>query len=334
MSIVIPCYNEERYIGPCLDSILASNYPQDRLEVLVVDGMSTDATRAIVEDYGSRNSMVRLIDNPDRIKPKALNVGIQTATGEFVIRMDAHALYDPEYVRLSVRYMDEYSADNVGGIRRTLASGDTIWAKAIGISISHKFAAGNASYRTGATEPKWVDTVFGGCYRRSTFDEIGLFDEELIRGQDREFNIRLERHGGKILLAPDILCDYYARGTMPEFVRWTYVGGMTPFYISRITGQKLYSLRNLVPITFVISLVVLFVLSWFSGWLALLLAVEVAMYLGAALAAAIQVARQEKAPRLVLVMPIIFAMTHVIYGVGSLVGLVKPIRRQQVWSKV
>lgn len=191
VTIIVPCLNEREFIGACLDSVIANDYPKDRLEILVIDGMSDDGTRAIVEEYAQRHPSIRMVDNPDKIKPRALNIGIQEARGGIIIRMDAHALYEPDYISKSVHYLEEYDADNVGGIRMTLPRSSSRMARAIAHAISHPFAAGNATYRTGAKEIKWVGTVFGGCYRREVFDRIGLFNEALIRGQDREFNVRL-----------------------------------------------------------------------------------------------------------------------------------------------
>ena len=172
VSIIIPCYNEKDYIKQCLDSVVAGDYPLDRMEVLVVDGGSTDQTRDILADYSSENPIVRMVDNPHRLKPHALNIGIRNAKGDIVIRMDAHALYDKHYVSRSVRYLDEYKADNVGGIRKTISANSSVLSRSIAASISNPFAAGNATYRTGAKGFRWVDTVFGGCYRQEIFRKI------------------------------------------------------------------------------------------------------------------------------------------------------------------
>lgn len=334
VSIIIPCYNESRFIGQCLDSIVVNSYPKNRLEVIVVDGMSNDGTREIVREYERRYPFIRLLDNPLKIKPKALNLGIQGARGEVIIRMDAHAYYDPEYIPKSVRYLNERNADNVGGLRKTLPGNDTVLARAIAHSISHPFAAGNATYRTGANDMKWVDTVFGGCYRRKLFDEIGFFDERLIRGQDREFNVRLQKAGGRILFAPDIVCYYYARGDLRSYVNWSYVGGLTPFYISRITGKRIFSWRNLVPLTFVVVIISSLLLSLFFPMFFTLFAMIVVAYMLVAFLGAMPVVKEEQDWRFMMAMPLVFLLTHVVYGVGSLAGLIKPIRQGNEWSKV
>jgi glycosyltransferase involved in cell wall biosynthesis len=333
VSIIIPCYNEERYISHCLDSIISTNYSTDLLEIIIVDGMSNDNTREILTKYRRKYNFIKVVDNPQRIKPHALNLGIHSARGKTIIRMDAHATYEPDYITNSLKYLEEFKADNVGGIRKTVPGSDSRMARAIAHLISHPFAAGNATYRTGSGKVKWVDTVFGGCYRREVFDRIGFFNEALIRGQDREFNVRLLRNGGKILFAPDIVCHYFARSSLVSYLKWIYVCGLTPFYITRITNSIIFSWRNLVPLAFVISLCGSFgfsslyhsVLSLFFGILTI--------YFIAAIGASVPIARKEKDIYFLANMPFLFLATHIGYGLGSLVGLVKPIRSRSQWTK-
>lgn len=215
VSIVVPCRNETEYIRPLLDSILANTYPRDRLEVLIVDGMSDDGTRAVIAEYVARHPVIRLLDNPKRITPCALNLGISRARGTIIVRMDAHASYPPNYVADLVDWLERTGADNVGGAWVTLPGGDTATARAIAAALSHPFGIGNARYRLGTTELREVDTVPFGCFRRDVFDRVGLFDEELVRNQDDEFNFRLLRAGGRILLVPGVVSHYYARRTLP-----------------------------------------------------------------------------------------------------------------------
>ena len=334
VSIIIPCYNEEKYIAQCLDSIMAGDYPQDCMEILVVDGRSTDRTRDVLVEYSKRHLVVRTVDNPHRLKPHALNIGIMKAKGEILIRMDAHALYDKSYVSRCIRYLVEYEADNVGGIRKTLPTGSSVLARSIAASISSPFGAGNATYRTGAKGFKWVDTVFGGCYRREIFRKIGLFNELLVRGQDREFNVRLQKAGGKILFAPDIVCHYYARGSLRAYLPWIYSGGLTPFYVTRLIGQRIYAWRNFIPMVFVLSLCVLLMLSLLHSIFMWIFTTELGLYLCFSIFSAIPIAKREKGLGFLLSMPIVFFMTHVVYGVGSIIGLIKPLKRTAEWTQV
>lgn len=173
VSIIIPCRNEEKFIGKCLDSILVQDYPKDKLEVLVINGMSEDGTKEIVKEYNRRHVFIRLLDNPKKTTPCALNIGIKHARGEIIMRMDARATYEKDYISKRVRCLGECNADNVGGLMITKPRNNTF--------------IGNSTFRTASKEPKWVDTVFDGCYRKEVFEKIGLFNEALLRGQGREF---------------------------------------------------------------------------------------------------------------------------------------------------
>lgn len=334
VSIIIPCFNEEKYIEQCLDSIVTGTYPQDRMEILVIDGRSTDGTRGILSECSIRYPSIRIVDNPHRLKPHALNIGITVAKGDLVVRMDAHALYDKNYVERSVRYLEGYKADNVGGIRKTLPGNNSIVARSIAESISNPFSAGNAVYRTGAKNVQRVDTVFGGCYRREIFEKIGLFNEVLVRGQDREFNMRLKNAGGKILFVPDIICYYYPRSTLNGYIPWIFSSGLTPFFVSRLIRKRIYSWRNIIPLLFLLSLIVLPLLSIFCQMCRYLFLGEVVVYLVCSLVATAYVASTNCDLRFLVTMPIIFFLTHVVYGSGSLVSFFKPVNRAGEWTQV
>lgn len=334
VTIVIPCYNEERYIVKCLDSVVSGEYFLDRLEVLVVDGLSTDKTRELVEEFSNQYPLVELVDNPHKLKPHALNIGINKARGDIIIRMDAHALYHKDYISKSVKYLEEYNADNVGGIRKTISGKNSVLGKSIAFSISHPFAAGNAVYRTGSKEFKWVDTVFGGCYRKEIFKKIGMFDERLVRGQDREFNIRLQKAGGKILFAPDIICYYYARPNIRSYVPWIFSAGLTPLFVSRMIKKRIYSWRNIVPMAFVVSLVIMPILSIFYTLFFGLFLAEASTYFTCAVVFSYSFVMKEKDWRYFFSMPFIFFLTHVVYGIGSLFGFIKKIENAGEWTKV
>lgn len=331
LSIIIPCYNEERHIGLCLDSILANSY--EDMEIIVVDGMSNDRTRSVVQQYLENYPFIRLLDNPHRIKSRALNAGITAARGQIIMCMDAHAVYDVGYISKCIHYLEAYSADNVGGLCRIVPRSTTLIARAIAHSLSSPFAAGNATHRIGAGSIKWVDTVFGGCFRRTTFDTVGSFNEALTRGQDREFNFRLRAAGGKILFAPDIVCDYFARDNLKEFIGWIYVGGLTPFYISRITGQSILSWRNLIPLCFVLTLAGTLALGFLHPLFLLSFAFVTLIYLVAAFVSSLSIVAKERELRFLAAMLFIFVVTHVVYGVGSLIGLLKPVRQRSIGNK-
>ena len=305
VSVIIPCRNEENFIRKCLDSILEQDYPKENLEVLVIDGQSQDNTRKIVLDYSKNNHFIQLISNPKKITPTALNLGIKQAIGQIIIRMDVHAEYEKEYISKCVEYLKEYKADNVGGVMKTLPAKETNIAKAISFCLSNIF--GVASYfRIGAKKPKFVDTVFGGCYKREVFDKIGLFNENLLRTQDMEFNLRLRKAGGTILLAPDIVSYYYPSASFKDFFLHNFSDGVWAVYPLKFVKIPL-RLRHYLSLIFVLTLPL-------SIWL----------YIPANLFFSFLISLKHGL-KYFFIMPFVFINRHFGYGFGSLWGLIKLI---------
>jgi glycosyltransferase involved in cell wall biosynthesis len=187
VSVVCPVYNEEKFIANCINSIIRQDYPKEYMEVFLVDGMSSDLTRSIIMDYVNRYSFIHLLDNPDKIVPPALNIGIRKAKGDVLIRIDGHCTYPVNYISVLVRNLYELGADNVGAVWNTLPAKNTSLCKAIAVGVSHKFGIGNSLHKVGVKDITETDTVPFGCFRKDIFDRIGEFDEELIRNQDDEF---------------------------------------------------------------------------------------------------------------------------------------------------
>ena len=319
ISIVMPCRNEERYIGACLDSILATTYPLDRIELLGVDGMSEDRTREIVTGYAARRRTVRLLDNRRRITPAALNVGIRAATGEIIMRMDAHVVYPPQYIPRLIDALQTSDADNVGGVIVTLPADRSTMAQAIAIGLAHPFGVGNAYFRIGVAAPRWVDSVPFGCFRREVFDRTGLFDEDLIRNEDEEFNLRLIKHGGRILLLPDVISYYFARRSLPELARTYYqYGYYKPLVAKKASG--VVTVRQLVPGLFVLTLIATSLLTPVLPVIAIGATVAAA-YLGTLFACVIGAVRRH-GWRCALALAAVFPTIHFSYGFGSLHGAV------------
>jgi glycosyltransferase involved in cell wall biosynthesis len=319
VSIVMPCRNEAAYIGPCLDSILATDYPLDLVEVLVADGRSDDGTREIVERCVARHPCVRLLDNPARITPAALNTAIRAATGDIIIRMDAHGVYPRDYVVRLVAALLETGADNVGGVVLTLPADATPRARAIALAFAHPLGVGNAYFRIGVPGRRWVDTVPFGCFRRELFDRIGMFDEELIRNQDDEFNMRLIGRGGRVLLLPDVVSRYYARRSIGAVARMFYQYG----YFKPLVARKVERImtRQLVPPLFVLSLVATSVLGIWMPAARALLAGIVGTYVALLLTGSALTIRKHGV-RCAAALAAVFAVMHVGYGVGYLRGVI------------
>jgi glycosyltransferase involved in cell wall biosynthesis len=329
LSVILPCRNEARYIGACLDSILASEFPRAELEVLVVDGGSDDGTRDIVAGYSARHPSIRLLENPKGIVPTALNLGIRAAAGEVIMRMDAHVVYPPDYIPRLLRALDVSGADNVGGCIATVPAGTGPVARAIAIALSHRFGVGNSWFRVGTSSPRLVDTVPFGCYRREVFDRIGMFDEELVRNQDDEFNHRLIRHGGRVLLVPGVVARYYPRGSFAQLARMYYQYGYFKPLVAKKLGRVM-TVRQLIPPAFVLGLfaVGVLALAWAPArpvWLAIAASYAVAV------AASVLSAPGARDVGAALALAAAFPVIHGSYGAGFLRGawdvVVRPHRR-------
>lgn len=328
VSIVVPCRNEEQYIVECLDSILACDYPHDRLEVLIVDGMSDDRTREILTEYAASHPQVRVLDNPRRITPVALNVAIRAATGDVIVRMDAHVVYPTNYVSRLVAALDEFGADNAGAVLKTLPANQTPMGRAIAVGMSHPFGVGTSYFRIGTAEPRWVDTIAFFCIKKSTFDRVGLFDEELIRHQDGEFNARLIKAGGRILLIPDVVSYYYARATLHQVGRMFYQYGYFKPLVAKKLGRFM-TIRQLIPPGFVLGLVATGIAALLWKPAVILFALVAVSYAAVVIGSAIQTALRQgirTGLAFIAVLPVI----HVSYGLGfwrRVVELMLPGRR-------
>lgn len=331
ISIIIPSRNEERFIGSCLDSVVEQDYPKGGIEVLVVDGMSKDGTRGIVEGYARRYPYIRMLDNPKRIIPSAMNTGIRNAKGKVIMKIDAHTVYKKDYISKCVKYLDEYKADNVGGVLVTLPREETLIGNAIVQALSHPFGVGNSFFRIGCKEPMWADTVFSGCYRREVFDRFGLYDEEIGRSEDVAVNSRLKKAGGRILLVPEIVSYYYARSKFTEFCRHNFDNGYWITYPLRFR-RAVFSWRHLVPLAFVLTLACLTAPLIFSPvfWVPLL--VILGLYIGLAIFFSRGISRGKGDPRYLLLMPLVFLSLHVTYGLGSAWGLVKAAVPERIFK--
>ncbi len=259
VSIIIPCRNEAKFINRCLDSVLENNYPKDKMEILIVDGDSNDGSKEIFKEYVKKYPFVRIFNNPKKIKPTSLNIGVKNTKGDIIMIMDAHSVYKRNYISECVKYLKEYKADNVGGAIETISDKNTAMAAAITICLSNFFGVGNSYFRKGSKEPRWVDTVFGGCYRREVFEKIGYFNENLKRSQDLEFNLRLGKAGGKILLIPDVLSYYYPKSGFKDFFVHNFWDGFWAIYPLKFTKTQL-KLRHYIPFLFILSMIISLIL--------------------------------------------------------------------------
>ena len=319
VSVIVPCLNEAPFIAASLESILESTYPRDRLEILVVDGLSQDGTRSIVSRYLAEHSMIRLLDNVERTTPCGLNIGIAEATGDIIMRMDAHSLYPRDYISGLVEWLGRSGADNVGGVCMTVPANDSPVAHAIAYGLSHPFGVGTSYFRIGTSTPRLVDTVFGGCYRTDVFARIGLFDEQLIRNQDDEFNHRLISRGGRVLLVPDVVSYYYARSSLQQLWRMYYQYGYFKPLVAWKVG-RVCTLRQLVPLLCLALLISLSTASTVFQPSRFILALLVGCYALADFVFAFAVGLSSGL-RCAGWMLLVFPILHVSYGLGYVRGI-------------
>lgn len=314
VSVVIPMRNEAAFIGRCLESLLSQDYPGE-LELLVVDGCSKDGSPAIVQALAAHHPEINVLKNLQKTTPKALNIGVRKSRGEVVIVMGSHSTAEPDFIRRSVETLQCSGADCVGGRIETESQGRV--GLVVALAMSSAFGVGNARFRTSGREGP-VDTVAFGAYRRRVFDEIGPFDEELVRNQDDEFNFRLTRNGGIIYFNPAIRSHYYSRPTFAQLWRQYFQYGR---WKTRILGKHggLPSVRHIIPSTSLAFFTAAIALSFALpdlAWLPLLL---LTVYAGLSLSLAIFYSVRY-GPRCLL-LPVAFATLHLSYATGFICGL-------------
>lgn len=329
LSVICPIYNEKKYIGIFLDSILQQDYPKDDLEILLVDGMSVDGTRGIVLEYAKQNSFIRLIDNPKRIVPCALNIGIEAARGDVIMRLDAHTSYQPNYFSVLVKALERLHADNVGTICKTDVLNNNPKTLAIREVLSNRFGVGNSVFRTGIDEEQEVDTVPFGCWPRNVFDKYGKFVELLVRNQDIEFNKRILRGGGHIYIVPDTYCTYYARESYIALAKNNYGNGkwniLTVYYTRTFSSL---SIRHFIPLLFIMSLIVPLLLDFIWRPLALMSVASLLTY--TILMSCISMILSIKKRINFMYLLATFFVLHLSYGWGSLSGILElPLRKRK-----
>ena len=265
ISVIIPVYNEEKYIDDCVASMLEQDYPKNAMEWFFIDGMSKDATKQILKKYQSiYPSLIHILDNPHKTVPYAMNLGIQATKGEYIIRLDAHAEYASDYFSKCVQVLQRTGADNVGGVMETKARTKT--GRLIAKMLSSKFGVGDSQFRTNGKDG-YVDTVPFGAFRRDVFEKVGLYDERLTRNQDSELNYRIIHGGGKIFLSHEIRLAYYCRDSVKGIVKMAEMNGKWNIITSKLCPGSM-RLRHFVPCLFVLSLLGLPVLGllWNGFW--------------------------------------------------------------------
>lgn len=324
VSIIIPTLNEEKYIKNCLDTIIDNTYPKDMMEVFIVDGGSTDSTVSIVKEFQKKYPFIKLLFNPHKIVPYAMNIGIKTAIGKYIIRLDAHSKYPNDYIERLIEWKEKLNADNVGAICKTDVLNKNSKSLAISKVLSNKFGVGNSTFRIGTDVPLQVDTVPFGCYDRQLLLEIGMYNEKLIRNQDIELNKRIINKGGKIYLIPFTYATYYARENYKKLAENNYKNGLwnilTVYYTKDFNSL---SLRHFVPLFFILSLIFPMIISLWIGEAVYLSIFSFIAYNILVIGQSLKI--RNKQIKLFHIIAAFYTL-HFSYGFGSLVGLFKLIK--------
>jgi succinoglycan biosynthesis protein ExoA len=319
VSVVMPVRNEAAYIERALAAVFAQDYPADRLEVLVADGMSTDGTRERVAAAAKARPNLRLLDSPGRTAPCNLNVGVREARGSVIVRVDGHCEIAPGYVTRCVAHLLAGDGDAVGGSVETV--GENRLADTIAAAMSSPFGVGGSAFRTVRGRTLLVDTVPFPAYTRAILDRVGPFDEELVRNQDDEYNARLRKLGGRVLLAADVRSRYYSRGSWRGLWRQYFQYGYWKVRVLQKHPRQM-KLRHFVPALFVGALAgaILLALAWKPAWW--LVAGLLGCY-SLAVVAASALAFREHRTRVFPGLPLAFVILHVAYGAGFWAGLLR-----------
>lgn len=327
VSVIMPVRNEGKYISRSLQAVLHQNYPKDCMEILVIDGASDDETRAIIANFQVDYSNIILIDNPHKIVPYGLNLGILQAKGEIIVRVDGHCEIAPNYVRNCVTHLMDENISVVGGPMQTI--GETLSAKAIAVVMSSPFGVGGSAFRTVKNRSMFVETVPFPAYRKTTLLQTGPFDEELVRNQDDEYNYRIGKQGGKILLSPDISSVYYSRSSLRSLWHQYYQYGYWKVRVMQKHPVQM-RIRQFVPPLFILALFFSGILFLFFPKLIFLSIIVPSLYLFFVIGASIYLTIKNNPryfPWIFCTIPIL----HLSYGFGFWVGIWKFRNR---WGKV
>ncbi|MDG5799808.1 glycosyltransferase family 2 protein [Marinilabiliaceae bacterium ANBcel2] len=328
VSIIIPVRNEERYIVSFLETLFNQDYPHDKIEVIIADGMSNDSTRYRIEHFlnGKNSVKVKVIDNPGQIVPEGLNRALAMCGNEIIIRMDAHAFFPANYISRLVDEMDKYNADNIGGVIRTLPSSNSLFSKAIAAAMSSAFGMGNSRFRVGTTRVCRVDTVPFGCFKADVFEKAGGFDEELVRNQDDEFNGRITKKGFNVVLLPDLVIDYYARDSIKKTALMFFQYGLfKPLCVKKL--KRIATFRQLVPPLFVFSILISLLVIFFIPQFIILFISVFGLYFFVSVAISILLSQKDKSSlvnriKLLCALVVTFFVIHFSYGLGYLQGII------------
>lgn len=322
VSLCVIARNEESVIENLFRDIEKQDYSHEDMEIVLVNSMSTDVTRKLMEDFAEKKrvkpfSKVLVKDNPKGNQAAGWNVAIESASGDVIIRVDAHAMLPSDFVRKNMNCINsgEYVC---GGARPNIAIQKGRWADMLLAVESSLFGSSIASYRRKDTQKKYVKSIFHGAYRKEVFQEVGLFNENLGRTEDNELHYRIRKAGYKICYNPEIISYQHVRSTWRGMLKQKYGNG---YWIGLTSGicPGCLSLYHFVPFVFVLSLLAGIILGVIKNWIPFL--VLFILYGGFCLLGMIAAFRDKGWNAAFLLMPFVFLSLHIAYGVGTIIGL-------------
>lgn len=323
VAIIIPTLNEERFISRCLNSIIKQTYEFEKMDVMIIDGGSKDNTKDIVAEYQKSHQNTRFIENKKKIQSVAFNIGIKNSTAPYIIRLDAHAEYDSEYIYLCIKNLkDDKKRGNVGGRCNILPFNQSVWAQTNAILNHSRFGIGGAAFRV-SKEAHNTDSVPFGAFPRKIIEKIGGMREDLPRGEDNEYNSRIRKAGYKIFFDPNIISSYFARPTLGASCKQMYANGNSIGYLYYIDREAI-GIRHLVPLLFVVSGLFSIIISVLWSPFCYVFCGGLALYLIADAIASIMGAKDNV--KCTLPLFILFFCVHVSYGMGTIAGLIKGLK--------
>lgn len=329
VSIIIPCYNEERTIRKLLQAIHDQTYPVEQMEVIIADALSIDKTRERINEFIKEHPdlSIKLVENPQKKIPTAINLAVGEASGEIIVRLDAHSIPDSKYVQLCTEAIQADKGDCVGGVWEILPGAEGWVARSISYAAAHPLGVGDALYRF-TNKSGEVDTVPFGSFRKSLFIKLGGFSEELLTNEDYEFYTRIRKQGGKIWLDPTIRCRYFARSSFSELVRqyWRY-----GFWKFRMLSKYPETLRwrQALPPLFVLVLFISLLASLFCKSCRFFLFWMILIYVCVLFLASITSAKKKNDFVLVVGLPLAIATMHISWGTGFLYSMIT----KNFWKK-
>jgi succinoglycan biosynthesis protein ExoA len=329
VSIIVPCLNEESTIAELLEAVRSQDFPLRELELLIADGGSEDGTLEVIGSYVRRHPelTVRIVENPQRRIPAALNRAIEASSGSYIIRLDAHSAPAEDYIMTCIKTLERTQAANVGGVWEIRPGASNWVGRSIAAAAAHPLGAGDARYRiSGEAGP--VDTVPFGAFRREWLERVGSFNEELLTNEDYEYNVRIRRAGGEVFFDPHIRSQYIARASFSDLARqyWRY-----GFWKLRMLRRFPATLRwrQALPPLFVLTGLMLAILAIFNSAARLLLAVQLGAYALIAVVFGVWEAIRRTDPGLVPGFPLALWTMHLAWGTGFLWSCLTGLRRDR-----